>query len=311
MGKYLPVIVTAECGSLTRAAQSLGYTQPSLGYIISNLEEEVGAKLFFRSQRGMKLTEAGARLVPMMKKIEAMETALQKEAQLSQVESLRVGAIPCVMGQWLPGVLLDFCQEHPGATVQLQQQNNDLEAEVKVKEHALDCAFFGGVRPTGLESIPLYEDPYYLVVSRDDPLAQLEEVSVWEVLGKAKFIPNNESFDMESPLAHVYQAFEKDLLVDVHPQENQMTLAMVSKGLGVSILPELDLLGRIPSDDLRAIPLKEKFTRTISLLCPRGSERAPLTTAFLQVMRKTVEEWKEANYDQAAGWAAESEPAEV
>ena len=51
MGKYLPVIVTAECGSLTRAAQTLGYTQPSLGYIISNLEEELGAKIFFRSQR--------------------------------------------------------------------------------------------------------------------------------------------------------------------------------------------------------------------------------------------------------------------
>ena len=44
MGKYLPVIVTAECGSLTRAAQTLGYTQPSLGYIISNLEEELAPR---------------------------------------------------------------------------------------------------------------------------------------------------------------------------------------------------------------------------------------------------------------------------
>ena len=40
MGKYAPVIKTAECGSMTRAAQTMGYTQPSLGYIINNIENE-------------------------------------------------------------------------------------------------------------------------------------------------------------------------------------------------------------------------------------------------------------------------------
>ena len=44
MGKYAPVIKTAECGSMTRAAQTMGYTQPSLGYIINNIENELGAR---------------------------------------------------------------------------------------------------------------------------------------------------------------------------------------------------------------------------------------------------------------------------
>ena len=59
MGKYLPVIKTAECGSLTKAAHVLGYTQPSLGYIINNIEDELGVKLFYRDQRGVTLTENG------------------------------------------------------------------------------------------------------------------------------------------------------------------------------------------------------------------------------------------------------------
>ncbi|MFR5902977.1 MAG: LysR family transcriptional regulator [Neglectibacter timonensis] len=46
MGKYAPVIKTAECGSMTRAAQTMGYTQPSLGYIINNIENELGVKIF-------------------------------------------------------------------------------------------------------------------------------------------------------------------------------------------------------------------------------------------------------------------------
>ncbi len=42
MGKYAPVLKAAECGSMTRAAQTMGYTQPSLGYIINNIEKRVG-----------------------------------------------------------------------------------------------------------------------------------------------------------------------------------------------------------------------------------------------------------------------------
>ena len=63
MGKYLPVIRTAECGSLNRAAQALGYTQPSLAYIINNIESELEVKLFLRGQRGVTLTEEGTRLL--------------------------------------------------------------------------------------------------------------------------------------------------------------------------------------------------------------------------------------------------------
>lgn len=294
MGKYLPVIVTAECGSLTRAAQSLGYTQPSLGYIISNLEEEVGAKLFFRSQRGMKLTEAGKRLVPLMKKIDAMEAALQKEAQLSQVESLRVGAIPCVMGQWLPKVLLDFCQEHPGATVQLQQQNSDLEAEVKVKEHALDCAFFGGACPAGLESIPLYEDPYYLVVGADSPLWEEKEVSIEEAAGKYPFIPTLESTWEESVAGELYKQVNRHERIDVSPQENRVAVAMVESGLGVAILSGLELTDLGAHRRVRAIPLAERPVRTISFLRPKGAECLSLAMDFFRLTQARLAAWEEA-----------------
>ena len=80
MGKYAPVIKTAECGSMTRAAQTMGYTQPSLGYIINNIENELGVKIFYRDQRGVTLTEAGVGLLEIMRQIEAMEMRLQEAA---------------------------------------------------------------------------------------------------------------------------------------------------------------------------------------------------------------------------------------
>ena len=302
MGKYLPVIKTAECGSLTKAAHVLGYTQPSLGYIINNIEDELGVKLFYRDQRGVTLTENGQGLLEIMKQIETMEDRLRETARVSQGTLIRVGIFPSPANQWMPSALQKFYDKHPEVRVKLVHQMSYLDGELGVREHSLDCSFFTGKSPRGLESVPLYEDPYYLVVSTRSSLADLDQVSVWDLVDKERFIPTNESCDAESAIWNVYQAFAPSQMVDARPQENQMTLSMVDQNLGVTILPEMDLMGRLPSQTLVAIPLKEKLTRTVSLLCPRSPERPPLTADFLHILQTTVEEWKQAGVNRVEQW---------
>ena len=297
MGKYLPVIVTAECGSLTRAAQTLGYTQPSLGYIISNLEEELGAKIFFRSQRGMTLTDVGAKMLETMRKIEALEEDLQEQAQVGQGGLLRVGIFPSVAAKWLPGILVGLRSEFPETTIKLEHQTYYLDGEMGVKEHRLDCAFFTGKCPPGLDRAVLYEDPYYLIVNAGSELADLEMVSVEDVIGKYPFIPTHESFDSESAIWDVYQSFEKSSVVDFQPQENRMAVAMVEADLGITILPGLDAMDLARLQNVKAIPFREDLTRTISLLCPRDSEKSPLVSAFLRLTQKRVEAWIQENHN--------------
>lgn len=113
MGRYLPVIKTAECGSLTRAAHALGYTQPSLGYIINNIENELGVKIFYRNQRGVTLTENGESLLAIMRQIEDMESHLQEVARISRWEMLRVGIFPSVASLWMPEILKEFYHTYP------------------------------------------------------------------------------------------------------------------------------------------------------------------------------------------------------
>ena len=292
MGKYLPVIVTAECGSLTRAAQTLGYTQPSLGYIISNLEEELGAKIFFRSQRGMTLTDVGEKMLQTMRKIEALEQELQEQALAGQGGLLQVGIFPSVAAQWLPAILTAFREEFPDTSIKLEHQNYYLDGEMGVKEHRLDCAFFTGHCPPGLESVPLYEDRYYLVVPQDSDLASLEAVSVENVEGKYPFIPTSESFDDGSAIRGTYQTLSKLSLFDGEPQENQMAVALVEHGLGVTILPGLNLVDLMGTRKVKAIPLKEDFRRTISLLCPKEGERTAAASAFLRITQREVAQWE-------------------
>jgi DNA-binding transcriptional LysR family regulator len=166
-----------------------------------------------------------------------------------------------------------------------------------VKEHRLDCAFFTGKCPPGLDRVVLYEDPYYLIVNANSELADLEEVSVEDVIGKYPFIPTHESFDSESAIWDVYQSFEKSSVVDFQPQENRMAVAMVEADLGITILPGLDAMDLARLQNVKAIPFREDLTRTISLLCPRDSEKSPLVSAFLRLTQKRVEAWIQENHN--------------
>ena len=298
MGKYFAVIKAAECGSLTRAAQALGYTQPSLGYIINNIEDDLGVKIFYRDQRGLTLTEVGAQMLEVMQRLEATDLQLHQIAQASKGALVRVGIFPSVASQWLPDILVAFYQDHPGVQVRLEHQIYYLDGELGVKQHRMDCAFFTGECPPGLDMVPLYTEPYYLVVAKDHPLARRREVSLQDLDQAGHFLPTNESFDEGNAQRDFFQQLNRNLLLDFQPQENRSILAMVERGLGYTVLPPLilaDLLS--PCLGVRCVPLAGSPSRTVSLLSPREQERSALASAFLACTQRCVEGWKE-NQDQ-------------
>ncbi len=279
---------------MTRAAHVLGYTQPSLGYIINNMEDELGVKLFYRDQRGVSLTETGATLLEIMRQIEEMETRLRETANASRGGLLRVGTFPSVASQWMPGVLAEFYQTFPDAVVKLEPKVYYMDGEMGVREHKLECTFSVGPCPAGLEQINLYDDTYYLVVGEGSELADRARVSVQELAGNYPFVPNNESFDPNSTIREVYGALGKNTLVDFAPQDNQVTIALVEQGLGITVMAGLAVASCVPHRRVRVIPLEENLSRNVCLLCPRGTERTPLTTAFLRLVQKQVALWAEA-----------------
>ena len=107
MGKYLPIIVTADCGSLTRAGKLLGYAQPNMGSIVTRFENELGIKIFHRTRNGVVLTQTGEKLVTIMRQIDAMEDRLHEVAVRIRTERFRVGVFQSVATQWMPQVMPD------------------------------------------------------------------------------------------------------------------------------------------------------------------------------------------------------------
>lgn len=118
--KYFEVI--ASEGNLGRAAERLHRTQPALTKCIDRLEEDLGAKLFEKDGRGMRLTAAGEVLVKRTRQMAIMveETAREMQDYAGGLQgTVRVGCVPTLAEHLMPAVFQQLLREAPGITVKL------------------------------------------------------------------------------------------------------------------------------------------------------------------------------------------------
>ena len=82
----------AETGSITKAALALGYTQAGVSLVVRKIEEECGFHLLIREKNGVRLTDAGARLLPIMREIARWDERFRETAAEMQRREHRHGA---------------------------------------------------------------------------------------------------------------------------------------------------------------------------------------------------------------------------
>jgi LysR family hydrogen peroxide-inducible transcriptional activator len=120
--RYFCAIVKA--GSFTRAAEQQGVSQPTLSQQIRRLETSIGAELFARQGRSLRLTQAGTVFYPHAQEI--LASAKRAAAQVRQLETdirgpLRVGVIPTILPYLIAPNLPAFQREFPEIDVTLTE----------------------------------------------------------------------------------------------------------------------------------------------------------------------------------------------
>ena len=276
MGKYLPILTIARCGSLNKAAGELGYSQPNLWHIVNNLEAELGAKIFHRSRQGVTLTEAGEALLERMARIEAQESSLHQYARTYHKNLIRVGLGPGLPGQWTAELLAELKQTNPDLRLRVETTASYREGLEAVADRAMDCCFSVLSGPPETEAIPLWEEPYVLVTGADHPLAQKEQARLEDVLGKVPLIPTGDCFDPDGPLWELYRRTEHVLMADSAPLDPAFAIALAEQGMGVALFPATGLDRVRAGESVRCIPLMNGPVRTVTLLCGPEESRSPL-----------------------------------
>ena len=112
-------VTAARAGSISRAAQALGHTQPALSQQLRRLERITGQQLLNRTPSGVTLAPGGEALMPYAERILALSAQALNSAQTSLAGHCGVGLIEDLATARLPQALADFARVHPGATLEM------------------------------------------------------------------------------------------------------------------------------------------------------------------------------------------------
>ncbi|MDQ0725609.1 LysR substrate-binding domain-containing protein [Microbacterium sp. W4I20] len=234
------VVEVAATSSFTRAAERCFVTQSALSHQIAALERELGQRLFVRSSRRVRLTEAGEAFVPHARAaLLAAEQAKEDAAAVAGdvVGTLRLGVIPTVTAVGLPALLVAYRAAHPSARVELRVGNSD-SLTAAVRDGDLDVVLLGlreGQAPSGVASRVLSSDRLVAVLPPGHDLAASASVDLRDLAGMtfADF-PASTSGRAQSDAAFTAAGIERDVVFEADSAE--LMLGLVAAGLAIALL---------------------------------------------------------------------------
>ncbi|CDR05462.1 LysR family transcriptional regulator [Streptomyces iranensis] len=278
------VVAVAETNSFTRAAERCLVVQSALSHQIARLEKELGARLFERTSRRVRLTPAGAAFLPAARQcLDAAErAAAEVAAAVGEVRGrLAVGLIPTVTAVDIPGALRDFRERYPRVRISLRVGASDDLVE-QVREGALDVAFLGlptTARPRGVGAHELARDRLVAVVAPDHPLAEEAQVDLRRLSSEVFVdLPAGTAGRAQSDLAFEAAGLTRDVAFEVTSAD--FIARLVGPGLGVAMLPTAYAphLAGVVTIEVADAPARVEY-----IIWSRFS-RTPAATAFLTAL---------------------------
>ncbi|MFE7718086.1 LysR family transcriptional regulator [Nocardia rhizosphaerihabitans] len=278
------VLAVAETNSFTRAAERCLVVQSALSHQIARLERELGAKLFERTSRRVRLTAAGAAFLPAARQcLDAAErAAAEVAAAVGEVRGrLAVGLIPTVAAVDLPAALREFRARYPHVRISLRVGASEDLAD-QVEQGTLDVAFLGlptTVRPHGVAVHELARDRLVAVVAPNHPLATEPTVDLRR-LSTEVFVdlPAGTAGRIQSDLAFAAAGLTRDVAFEVTTAD--YIARLVGQDLCVAMMPAAHaphLTG------VRTVEVTDAPTR-IEYVVWNRTDRSPAATAFLAAL---------------------------
>ena len=277
--RYVSAI--AETGSFSRAAERCQIAQPSLSQQVLKLEEDLGAKLFDRLGRSIRVTEAGRAFLPYARSIlEQVESArLSVTNKNTDIRgSVAVGAIPTIAPYLMPRYTAAFAKKYPDAKLRIVEETTPLLVE-GLRNLSIDVAILAlPLRHKDLELFPLRTEPLFAALPKDDPRCAAESLALKNLRGESFVMLRDGHCFRDLSIATCTHAritpniaFESDQFSSV--------LGMVAAGVGISLVPEM----AIDRDaGCRYVRLTDaRATRTIVAAVLRGRSFNRVQQAFL------------------------------
>lgn len=282
-------VAVAEELNFRRAAKRLNMTQPPLSRHISLMEHALGTALFDRTNRSVRLTPAGRRLLldatDILTRTESAVLAARQAAH-GKAGEIELGFVPSSCVEVVPRVARRIRAEMPEVTLTLREVMT-FEATEALQAGSLDFAIIRLPRnSSGLPIEKLWSEPFVLLAPKGHPILAQDKIELTDLHGQ-DFI--GYSTERGGFLAEVVQGY-----LNAHGVSPRFTylvaqshtiMSLVNEGFGVALVPKSNRLICMPNVEVRDIGLPEDELHSDLYLAMRPKEPEPLIRDVAQIIR--------------------------
>ena len=265
-------VTVADEGSISRAAEVLFLSQPSLSQQIQRLEKEMNTRLFLREARGVALTPAGHIFLRYARSV--LEQTANLKAELSFLGEEIAGETRIAaesLSTPLARLYCDFHRRHPHAL------NSVPAPEIVVTTNVLDRLVWSGRE--------LLHEELMIALNTGHPLARRTCLSLEELKDEVFIFSQNREVDRLVTRYCAAAGFVPKVAMECYSMHTVM--ALVSEGVGVAVLPVY--WGAYKPDNVVLLPVSGvDFYRTVYLYHPRSAQHSRVARAFEEFIMQNI-----------------------
>lgn len=286
IGQLEAFVEVARQGSISRAAEVLYLTQPTVTERLHALEEVVNEKLFTRVKYGVTLTDAGKTLLPYAERIlhnmAEARSAIENLQQATQGD-LYLGAASFISLYLLPDLLERFTARYPGVRILVRTGHSEDILDMVLRDE-VQIGLTLRLKHRDIETKKLYDDEFILVVPPSHPFSRLPRVTMEDVAREGVV-----SFDRTTNYYKLVNAIfvNSGLAPKGRLEMDNVETAkkMVEKGLGISLLPRMAVQKEIASGILNTVRISDAppLKRELVANYRRAGGLGGIAQAFLNV----------------------------
>ena len=278
--------------SVTRAAKELGISQPAVSRLLTDLGQTLGFTLFDRRNGQLVPTQDVRflqsdiqRVLDLMSQIEEVSQSVTQR----KAGHVRIACLPGFATSHLPAVVAKFLQDRPGVSVTIEPDRPERILEWMIDEQ-FDFGITDGFRGHSAVESEHIDVRTVCIFPTGHPLEQKTQVSPSD-LADEKIIHTRRDSDFFQNLANAFLDAGISLTTLVEIRQFTAACELVSHGLGVAVVSELDAVKFAP-DKIQFRPFTPALPHRLSLIRPTLKRPSAVTVEFMDAFAASLDPYR-------------------